>query len=175
MEDLFQEASPIPIKWAFLDDFSSDSCISHETALELTCPPVMRKSDFFLIQLGCSAGLCRHPARTTRRRRGNWCHFPSARCKPFVALCRPCTLSCRDVVNQATTNAALPKMYYDFRQCPAVGSGPRTKKSPALIADTKMSTSNWSFVNLSVSLITVQSCEHVQRAWRSDVALNASK
>lgn len=27
-EDLFQETSPNPIKWAFLDEFSSDSCMS---------------------------------------------------------------------------------------------------------------------------------------------------
>lgn len=30
-EDLFQETSPNPIKWAFLDEFSSDSCISGES------------------------------------------------------------------------------------------------------------------------------------------------
>lgn len=45
-QDLFQHTSPNPIKWAFLDEFSSNSGISQKKALELTCPSVMRKLAF---------------------------------------------------------------------------------------------------------------------------------
>lgn len=50
-KDLFQETSPNPIKWAFLDEFPSNSCISLEKALKLTCPSVMRKWAFLLLQV----------------------------------------------------------------------------------------------------------------------------
>lgn len=46
--DLFQETSPNPIKWAFLDELSSESCISREKALKLTCPSVMSKWAFLV-------------------------------------------------------------------------------------------------------------------------------
>lgn len=53
--DLFQETSPNPIKWAFLDEFSSESCISREKALKLTCPSVMSTWAFLVTSMIYSA------------------------------------------------------------------------------------------------------------------------
>ncbi len=101
-EDLFQETSPNPIKWAFLDEFSSDSCISQEKALKLTCPSVMRKkkkcnflvtSIIFcrILQFHCSY---RHTSTTIWFNRildrsdhvmwcGHYCFFVCFFCKPI--------------------------------------------------------------------------------------------
>lgn len=56
---LFQETSPNSIKWAFLDGFSSDFCVSQEKAVKLTSPLVISKLIYLMLQRWYSVGFCR--------------------------------------------------------------------------------------------------------------------